>query len=72
MEIDQDIGDKYYCLLQGDKLKLFSSQENAYGYFNLMKKDVYGLKHVLTIYRNYSENHEINHDYEAQTFTIKI
>ena len=31
-----------------------------------------GLKHVLTIYRNYAENQEITNDYEAQTFRIKI
>lgn len=35
--------DKYYALLQGDKLKLFDNQKNAYAIFD-MKVEATGLK----------------------------
>jgi hypothetical protein len=57
------LGDKFYALLQGDKIKLFDSKINAFGYFTNMKYEAVGLSQVYTIYRNYSETHDMAVDY---------
>ena len=58
MGLDFTEKEKYYALLQGDKLKLFDTQANAYSIFD-MKIEATGLKQVHTIYRSYSENLDI-------------
>jgi hypothetical protein len=42
--LDLNEGERVYALLQGDKLKLFDNQINAYGYFANMKLEAVGLK----------------------------